>query len=85
VSLIGAIPKVGAAISEPFAQLMTHQKATLHNLSDVRQEGGILAFVLEKVVMAMVIYFIISIINSMAQSYHKRLSRDKNSSAKIKS
>jgi len=41
------------------------------------QEGGLLAYALEKLVLCMVIYFVISIINSMAQSYHKRLQKSK--------
>ena len=39
------------------------------------QDSSWLSWVFEKVVMAMVIYFIISIIHSMAQSYHKRVTQ----------
>jgi len=83
VMLIRAIPKYGPTISDPFVELMNHQKATLHNRpADGLSEGGIVAFVLEKFVMVMVIYFVVSIVNSMAQSYHKRISKEK---LKIKS
>lgn len=41
------------------------------------QEGGMVASILEKFVMGMVIYFVISIINAMAQSYHKRMTKEK--------
>ena len=41
------------------------------------QGGSILSWVFEKVVMVMVAYFLLSIINSSAQSYHKRLCRAK--------
>jgi len=78
VALIGKIPRVGPLISDPFIKLMDHQKMTLHNSSGkdpTGSEGGILAFILEKLVMGMVVYFIISIINSMAQSHHKRLQK----------
>lgn len=37
------------------------------------QEGNILASIFEKFVVAMILYFVVSIINSLAQSYHKRL------------
>jgi membrane protein YqaA with SNARE-associated domain len=84
VGLIRALPKFGPVVSDPFEEFMNHQKAMLHKKED-RQEGGVLAFVLEKLVMGMIIYFVISIINSMAQSYHKRLSKDRNPPAKIKS
>jgi len=37
------------------------------------QEPNILAWIFEKLVIAMIIYFLLSIINSMAQHYAKRL------------
>lgn len=37
------------------------------------QEGNILASIFEKFVVVMILYFVVSIINSLAQSYHKRL------------
>jgi large-conductance mechanosensitive channel len=37
------------------------------------QEGNILASFFEKFVVAMILYFVVSIINSLAQSHHKRL------------
>lgn len=74
LALIGSIPKVGALISDPFAEFINHQKATFQQGSEgqVPTEGGLLAFALEKLVLGMVIYFVISIINSTAQSHHKR-------------
>lgn len=38
-------------------------------------EGSLLSSIFEKFVMVMVAYFVISIVNSMAQSFHKRISR----------
>jgi len=35
------------------------------------------ASILEKFVMGMVVYFVISIINALAQNYHKRLTKEK--------
>jgi large-conductance mechanosensitive channel len=40
--------------------------------SDLSQQGNILSSIFEKFVLAMVAYFIVSIIHSLAQSYHKR-------------
>jgi len=37
------------------------------------QETSWLSWLFEKLVMVMVVYFIVSIIHSMAQSYHKQL------------
>ena len=42
------------------------------------QPHSMLQWVLEKLVMLMVAYFILSIINSMAQAYAKRLDEEKN-------
>ena len=39
------------------------------------QAASWLSWVFEKVVLVMVVYFVISIVNSMAQSYHKRQSK----------
>jgi hypothetical protein len=39
----------------------------------VLQEGSWLSAVFEKVLLVMVVYFLLSIVNSSAQSYHKRL------------
>jgi len=41
------------------------------------QEPNILAWIFEKLVIAMIIYFLLSIINSMAQAYAKRLDERK--------
>jgi len=39
------------------------------------QESSWLSWLYEKVVIVMIVYFVISIVNSMAQSYHKRHTR----------
>ena len=36
---------------------------------------SLLSAIFEKVIIIMVVYFVVSIVNSMAQSYHKRLHR----------
>ena len=40
-------------------------------------EGSILSSIFEKFVLAMVVYFVVSIVNSLAQSYAKRLENEK--------
>ena len=40
------------------------------------QEASWILWVFEKLVLVMAVYFVISVVNSMAQSYHRRL--DKN-------
>lgn len=48
------------------------------------QDENWLSWVFEKVVLVMVCYFVISIVNSMAQSYVKRLQQQKHSEEKTK-
>uniref|UniRef100_A0AAQ5YJX4 Vacuole membrane protein 1 n=1 Tax=Amphiprion ocellaris TaxID=80972 RepID=A0AAQ5YJX4_AMPOC len=73
VSLIGAVPLLGAALQKPFREYLEAQKAKLHHL---RGEGipteNWLSWLFEKVVVIMVCFFVCSIVNSMAQSYAKR-------------
>ncbi len=56
----------------------------LYNLNFFLQGESWLSWVFEKVVLVMVCYFILSIINSMAQSYAKRLQQKKYSEEKTK-
>lgn len=80
VSLIGKFPKYGKVLQTPFKDYLKVQKTKLHHKpgAAVKGDGGnILAWVFEKVVLVMVAYFLLSIINSMAQSYHKRLCKTK--------
>ena len=46
-------------------------------LSVLQSSESLLSAIFEKVIIIMVVYFIVSIVNSMAQSYHKRLHRPK--------
>ena len=40
------------------------------------QGGNILGFIFEKLITIMIIYFVLSIVNSMAQSYAKRIDEE---------
>ncbi|XP_026877034.2 vacuole membrane protein 1 isoform X1 [Electrophorus electricus] len=86
VSLIGAIPGVGASLQKPFSEYLEAQRTKLHHPSGDGTPAGEnwLSWVFEKVVLVMVFYFILSIINSMAQSYAKRLQQRKYSEEKTK-
>ena len=78
VSQLHNIPLVGPKLEGPFKQALALQKEKLH-----RKSGGggdsdasgtpLLSMVFEKLVLAMVAYFLVSILNSLAQSYHKRI------------
>uniref|UniRef100_A0A673LXY5 Vacuole membrane protein 1-like n=1 Tax=Sinocyclocheilus rhinocerous TaxID=307959 RepID=A0A673LXY5_9TELE len=86
VSLIGIIPGIGASLQKPFREYLEAQRAKLHNPAGDGAAAGEswLSWVFEKVVLVMVCYFILSIINSMAQSYAKRLQQKKYSEEKTK-
>ncbi|XP_064612246.1 vacuole membrane protein 1-like [Liolophura sinensis] len=76
VNLIGHIPKFGKSLQTPFKEWLKLQKSKLHDAGKTVEAGGnFLSWIFEKVVILMVVYFVLSIINSMAQSYHRRLSK----------
>ncbi|XP_069471211.1 vacuole membrane protein 1 isoform X1 [Ambystoma mexicanum] len=86
VSLIGAVPGVGPLLQKPFSEYLEAQRKKLHhgNENGDPQGESWLSWIFEKVVIVMVCYFILSIINSMAQSYAKRIQQKKNSAGKTK-
>ncbi|NWU59168.1 VMP1 protein, partial [Dromas ardeola] len=86
VSLIGAIPSVGPSLQKPFQEYLEAQRIKLHHRADsgVPQGENWLSWMFEKLVIVMVCYFILSIINSMAQSYAKRLQQKMYSEEKTK-
>ncbi|XP_008283060.1 vacuole membrane protein 1 [Stegastes partitus] len=84
VSLIGAVPLLGAALQKPFREYLEAQKAKLHHLrgEGIPTEENWLSWLFEKVVVIMVCFFVCSIVNSMAQSYAKRKQQEKYSESK---
>ncbi|KAM6906932.1 vacuole membrane protein 1-like [Xenentodon cancila] len=84
VSLIGAVPLLGAALQKPFREYLEAQKAKLHHRTGegIPTEESWLSWLFEKVVVIMVCFFVCSIVNSMAQSYAKRKQREKYSEGK---
>lgn len=82
IRVMGLVPVVGKSMQTPFRDWLAKQKSKLHHKPGTQAatgEGSILSWIFEKVVMVMVAYFVLSIVNSMAQSYHKRLCRAKHS------
>ncbi|XP_025090243.1 vacuole membrane protein 1-like isoform X2 [Pomacea canaliculata] len=78
IQLMGALPGVGKSLQTPFRDWLEKQRLKLHHKpggGGTDSDGNLLSFIFEKVVLVMVFYFILSIINSMAQSYHKRRCR----------
>ncbi|XP_038670584.1 vacuole membrane protein 1 isoform X3 [Scyliorhinus canicula] len=86
VSLIGAIPGLGPSLQKPFREYLEAQKTKLHHKSGdaIEASENWLSWTFEKVVIIMVCYFILSIVNSMAQSYAKRIQSQKYTEGKMK-
>lgn len=79
IDLLGDIPVVGRSLQEPFKAFLIAQKEKYHrgSAANVSPGGNKLQKVFEIFVIAMIVYFIVSIINAFAQSYHKRLQKKK--------
>ncbi|XP_077825225.1 vacuole membrane protein 1 isoform X6 [Macaca mulatta] len=86
VAFIGAVPGIGPSLQKPFQEYLEAQRQKLHHRSEMGTPQGEnwLSWMFEKLVVVMVCYFILSIINSMAQSYAKRIQQRLNSEEKTK-
>ncbi|XP_077338236.1 vacuole membrane protein 1 [Lithobates pipiens] len=86
VSLIGSVPSIGPSLQKPFQEYLEAQRKKLHHKVEkgAPQSENWLSWAFEKLVIIMVFYFILSIINSMAQSYDKRVQQKKVSVEKTK-
>ncbi|XP_068159047.1 vacuole membrane protein 1 [Drosophila tropicalis] len=86
VDLLATLPIFGSKLQEPFKAFLNNQKQRLHRQrgrggagdnvaggNATGDSGNLLSKIFETFVIGMVCYFIVSIINSLAQSYHKRL------------
>jgi len=76
ISFLVKVPFLGPKLEIPVRNILARQKEKLH--SGVADQGGsIISSVFEKFVLLMVAYFVVSIINSLAQSYERRLSKSR--------
>lgn len=75
VDMLGSLPIFGKKLQEPFKGFLNNQKLRLHRQKNaaVAESGNLLSKIFETFVICMVCYFVVSIINSLAQSYHKRI------------
>lgn len=76
------IPLVGDKLQVPFKAFLEGQKLKLHNKDGggaVKEKSNVLGALFEKFVALMILYFVVSIVNSFAQNYHKRLHKRKSS------
>ncbi|CAL8398421.1 unnamed protein product [Boreogadus saida] len=98
LSGLNVVPVLGAALQRPFRDYLEAQRTRLRSQHAgdriptlitkasgrvfFEQEESWLSWLFEKVVVVMVGFFVISIVNSMAQSYAKRTHPAKPSEAK---
>ena len=66
---------IGGYLQNPFKEYLKQQKVKLHRRpgDPIQQKSSVLQDVMGLVVLLMVVYFLLSILNSLAQAYHKRL------------
>lgn len=77
------LPVIGSKLEEPFKAFLDNQKKKLHRTGPPMQESSnLLSSVFEKFVFVMILYFVLSIVNSFAQSYHKRIHKKKSKTLK---
>ena len=78
-NLIAKVPYVGENMQPIFQEWLNNEKKKLHRvkspLDEVATESSesILSWVLNKIVLMMVLFFVVSIVNSLAQRRYKRL------------
>lgn len=79
IDLLGDIPVIGKSLQEPFKAFLIAQKDKYHrgSAANAPPGGNKLQKVFEVFVIAMIVYFIVSIINAFAQNYHKRIHKKK--------
>lgn len=78
IQSINFIPVLGPKLQEPVRNFFKSQKAKLHRkpiAGEVSEPESvnIIAWLFEKLVIVMILYFILSIVNSLAQVHHKKM------------
>uniref|UniRef100_A0A1I7UPF8 Transmembrane protein 49 n=1 Tax=Caenorhabditis tropicalis TaxID=1561998 RepID=A0A1I7UPF8_9PELO len=75
VKLLERIPAVGPHIRKPISDLLDKQRKALHTTPGEHREQStsLLGFALSAMVTVMILFFFLSIVNSLAKDYHKRL------------
>ncbi|XP_044739184.1 vacuole membrane protein 1 isoform X2 [Chrysoperla carnea] len=73
IQAIAIIPIIGNKLQEPIRNVFKSQKAKLHNRVDEAASANLVGWLFEKLVFLMILYFVVSIIHSLAQVHHKKL------------
>lgn len=84
VDLLVLVPIVGKKLQEPFKTFLQNQKNRLHRdtAGSSPNPSNIISTIFEYFVIAMVCFFVTSIINSLAQSYQKKTQHSKKNARK---
>ncbi|XP_074598540.1 vacuole membrane protein 1-like [Brevipalpus obovatus] len=82
LKIIRNLPFMGQYLGETFRQILLDQKARLHG--KVVSEPHWIASLFDYLVLIMVAYFVLSIVNSLAQKYHSRIELNKKNHKKYR-
>ncbi|XP_055534821.1 vacuole membrane protein 1 isoform X2 [Wyeomyia smithii] len=84
VDMLILIPIFGKKLQEPFKSFLKNQKLRLHRESAklVQASSNIIQKTFEYLVFLMICFFIVSIVNSLAQSYQKKIQKNPKKSNK---
>lgn len=76
LNIISYVPCLGNTFKSGLSKFLTRQKEKLHRpLENGNQESGVIEKIFQYTVIFMTGYFVISIVNSFAKNYYKRMSR----------
>ncbi|XP_065891188.1 vacuole membrane protein 1-like [Dysidea avara] len=77
VYMIGILPFIGTYLQVPFKEYLEGQKAKMTHHSDLPTKS-LLSWLFERLVLLMIVYFVLSIVNSMAKRYAHRINDQHN-------
>lgn len=77
IDLIGLVPYIGPYVQAPFKDYLNNQKRKLHRQAGQEPDtSNLLSWVFGRLLLLMVLYFLLSIIHSMAQRFARRRDED---------
>jgi membrane protein YqaA with SNARE-associated domain len=80
VSHIHRIPWIGQKLEAPFKEFLAKQKDKLHRKSEAASGNpspAALSWFFEKLALVLIIYYVTSILNSLAQAHHSRIRKQR--------
>ncbi|XP_018017043.1 vacuole membrane protein 1 isoform X2 [Hyalella azteca] len=86
LDLLASVPLLGPSLHKPFKKFLAGQHSKLKRTpgaagTEAKDGVNFVSWAFDKFILVMVTYFVVSIVNSLAQSYHKRLSKASGGSA----